>query len=96
MKLQNYLINEANEATQSMIDEIAQLTSDNDHFEARVQLAGMMGDIELQDIYKTLRILHEKYKVGNIAVMARDKVEPTLYKKILKKWKNGKDMKMAL
>lgn len=93
-KLFGNYINEAT-ASQSMIDEIAQYTQDNDHFEARIQLAGMMGNSELENIYKSLELLHNKYN-SNFAIKVRDEIEPNLYKAIKKKWSNWKDMKGAL
>ena len=96
MKLQNYLINEGSRvATQSMIDEIADYTDNNDHFEARIQLCGMMGNIEMGNIYKSLRIQHEKYN-DRFALKSRDYMEKILYKEIKKSFSNWKEMKSAL
>lgn len=94
-KIFGSFVNEAGNATQSMIDEIAKLTKANDHFEARIQVAGMMGNKELEDIYKSLKTLHDKYN-NPYAIKLRDDIEKDLYKAITKKWKNWKDMKMAL
>jgi len=82
MDLKEYMLFEAKEATQKMIDEIAGYTENNEHFEARIQLAGMMGDTELENIYKSLKILHDKYH-SNYAIKVRGEIEKDLYKKIM-------------
>ena len=83
------------EVPQEMIDKIASMTKDNNHFGARMAIAELLGNKELGTIYKTLELLNNKYN-SHYAVRISDEIEKRLYYLIQKKFSNWEEVKGAL
>ena len=75
-----------------MVLKIRKMTDRNDHFGARIELAKIAGDKNLQTAYEGLEIAHitAANQAGNHAIILREKIGPYLRASIVRKFGNQK------
>ena len=69
------------------VKQIARMTDRNDHFGARVELARMMKDKELMQMYDSLEKMHRMNLGGNDALTLRSKLDKNLKFRLTQKFK---------
>ena len=69
------------------VKQIARMTDRNDHFGARVELARMMKDKELMQMYDSLEKMHSMNLGGNDALTLRSKLDKNLKFRLTQKFK---------
>ena len=77
------------------VKQIARMTDRNDHFGARVELARMMKDKELMQMYDSLEKMHRMNLGGNDALTLRSKLDKNLKFRLTKKVKKDADRLMG-
>ena len=91
--------NEEVEITEAVSDayvkQIARMTDNNDHFGARIELARMMKDKELMQMYDSLEKMHRMNLGGNDALTLRSKLDKNLKFRLTKKVKKDADRLMG-
>jgi len=91
--------NEEVEITEAVSDayvkQIARMTDNNDHFGARIELARMMRDKELMQMYDSLEKMHRMNLGGNDALTLRSKLDKNLKFRLTKKVKKDADRLMG-
>jgi len=90
--------NEEVEITEAVSDayvkQIARMTDNNDHFGARIELARMMKDKELMQMYDSLEKMHRMNLGGNDALTLRSKLDKNLKFRLTQKVKKDADRLM--
>ena len=76
------------------VKQIARMTDRNDHFGARVELARMMKDKELMQMYDSLEKIHRMNLGGNDALTLRSKLDKNLKFRLTQKVKKDADRLM--
>ena len=76
------------------VKQIARMTDRNDHFGARVELARMMKDKELMQMYDSLEKMHRMNLGGNDALTLRSKLDKNLKFRLTQKVKKDADRLM--
>ena len=91
--------NEEVEITEAVSDayvkQIARMTDNNDHFGARIELARMMRDKELMQMYDSLEKMHRMNLGGNDALTLRSKLDKNLKFRLTQKVKKDADRLMG-
>ena len=77
------------------VKQIARMTDNNDHFGARIELARMMRDKELMQMYDSLEKMHRMNLGGNDALTLRSKLDKNLKFRLTKKVKKDADRLMG-
>ena len=76
------------------VKQIARMTDRNDHFGARIELARMMKDKELMQMYDSLEKMHRMNLGGNDALTLRSKLDKNLKFRLTQKVKKDADRLM--
>ena len=76
------------------VKQIARMTDNNDHFGARIELARMMRDKELMQMYDSLEKMHRMNLGGNDALTLRSKLDKNLKFRLTQKVKKDADRLM--
>ena len=92
MKKEEVEITEA--VSDAYVKQIARMTDRNDHFGARVELARMMKDKELMQMYDSLEKMHRMNLGGNDALTLRSKLDKNLKFRLTQKVKKDADRLM--
>jgi len=77
------------------VKQIARMTDNNDHFGARIELARMMRDKELMQMYDSLEKMHRMNLGGNDALTLRSKLDKNLKFRLTQKVKKDADRLMG-
>ena len=77
------------------VKQIARMTDNNDHFGARIELARMMRDKELMQMYDSLEKIHRMNLGGNDALTLRSKLDKNLKFRLTQKVKKDADRLMG-
>jgi len=77
------------------VKQIARMTDNNDHFGARIELARMMKDKELMQMYNSLEKMHRMNLGGNDALTLRSKLDKNLKFRLTQKVKKDADRLMG-
>jgi len=77
------------------VKQIARMTDNNDHFGARIELARMMKDKELMQMYDSLEKMHRMNLGGNDALTLRSKLDKNLKFRLTQKVKKDADRLMG-
>ena len=77
------------------VKQIAKMTDNNDHFGARIELARMMRDKELMQMYDSLEKMHRMNLGGNDALTLRSKLDKNLKFRLTQKVKKDADRLMG-
>lgn len=91
IKLKN-ILQEKKEVNQVNIDKLAKMTDRNYHTEARMELAKMLRNKKLIEMYKHLDALHMFFRDINDLKDARNRLDKMLFKQAEKEFSNFKDV----
>ena len=91
IKLKN-ILTEAKELPQKEIDFIAKLTDQNNHNSARLQLAQLMRNKNLEKGYRAISTLANMFNQMNELMKAREKLDKMLFSQAKKMYSNYDDI----
>ena len=91
IKLKN-ILTEAKELPQKEIDFIAKLTDQNNHNSARLQLAQLMRNRNLEKGYRAISTLANMFNQMNELMKAREKLDKMLFSQAKKMYSNYDDI----
>ena len=91
IKLKN-ILTEAKELPQKEIDFIAKLTDQNNHNSARLQLAQLMRNRNLEKGYRAIQTLANMFNQMNELKKAREKLDKILFKQAKRMYSNYDDI----
>ncbi len=91
IKLKN-ILTEAKELPQKEIDFIAKLTDQNNHNSARLQLAQLMRNKNLEKGYRAISTLANMFNQMNELMKAREKLDKMLFTQAKKMYSNYDDI----
>ena len=91
IKLKN-ILTEAKELPQKEIDFIAKLTDQNNHNSARLQLAQLMRNRNLEKGYRAIQTLANMFNQMNELKKAREKLDKMLFTQAKKMYSNYDDI----
>ena len=91
IKLKN-ILTEAKELPQKEIDFIAKLTDQNNHNSARLQLAQLMRNKNLEKGYRAISTLANMFNQMNELMKAREKLDKMLISQAKKMYSNYDDI----
>ncbi len=86
------VITEKKEVNQVNIDKLAKMTDRNYHTEARIELAKMLKNKKLIEMYKHIDALHMFFRDINDLSSARRRLDDMLFKQAKREFSNFKDV----
>tara|TARA_B100001109_G_C18477672_1_gene296457 strand:- start:191 stop:481 length:291 start_codon:yes stop_codon:yes gene_type:complete len=86
------LMTEGRELPQKDIDYIAKMTDTNNHNQARLHLAQVMKNRQLEKAYQAIITLHLMFNQMNEMMKARQKLDKMLFQQAKRKYSNFKDI----
>ena len=89
----NNLVSEARKLDQKNLDKIHKFTQNNNHTEARIHLATLMGSDKLYRFYNAMEVLNDIFNGdGPEQTKLKQKMEKELYKAIKKAYLNSAEV----